>query len=142
LATFDGVAVKRVGLHTRNCAKLDRTLVNYTMCNVLRIVAVWLLVGFVCEATTYYPLVKMFVLLLYNIFYFVVIPGSPMINNFILKSQFCYCNRDLLFSMVLPPVITFVDYDFDVGQVLVVLNFQFLYSSCYCTVAVVQNDKS
>jgi hypothetical protein len=50
-----------------------------------------------------------------------------VINNFIVKFKFCYCLRDLLFSMVLPPVITFVDYDFDVGV---------FFSSCYCTVAV------
>jgi hypothetical protein len=62
---------------------LDRTLSYYTMFNVLRIVVVWWLVGFVCEPTTYYPLLKMF-LPLSNIFYFVVIVGGPVINNFYL----------------------------------------------------------
>jgi hypothetical protein len=76
-------------------------------------------------------------LLLSNVFYFVVIAGGPVINNLFVKIKIRYCFCDLVFLMVLPPVITFVDHDFDAGQDLVVLNFKFLYSSCYCTVAVV-----
>jgi hypothetical protein len=100
--------------------ELDRTLAYYTVFNVLHIVVVWWLVVFVCTPTTYHLFLKMF-LPLSNVFYFAVIAGGPVINNLFVKIKFCYTFCDLLFSMVLPPVITFVNYDFDAGQVLVVL---------------------
>jgi hypothetical protein len=71
---------KELCLHTRNCAYTgqDISLLYYVQCSI--IVIVWWLVGFVCEPTTYYPLLKMF-LPLSNVFYFVVIAGGPVIRK-------------------------------------------------------------